>query len=442
MNRNRHRLVLAATVALGVTFPGGSRLGRAADNRAWWHEGWEHRVKLVIPPAPGSGRLPVTIAGSVLRQAGVEGDVPVGSLRVVGSPGEIPCQVDERDGTGELIRHGNRLLDDDDELVFFIDCRDVAASYFIYFSRHPRPPGKYVSKLRYGRPSGAFNDAVAHGTFYAGDLKVSVKGPKLTDPMARSKHNYCSGAISALQWRGHRFISPSRAWTWFIPNHPFGATPSTVIWSLPKLIVDGPVRKVVCLEATGLPAPVESVRHYVAVYADRGVVDFEEVIEYGAVEKDIKLSLGFPIGMVPDFVTASGSGEGLARRELTEEERSAQREGKVVVVSRSDQATDARPWWAWCSPARRVGLATFFAKHAGSGRGLMDGERWSSLTYVRRDQNHTRVTLGFVPQKTVRHAMRFCCIEDFDGVPLHFRVWSDASLGWARLGRVETRSDR
>jgi len=347
--------------------------------------------------------------------------------------------VDERDGTGELIRHGNHLLDDDDELVMFVD---RASTYFIYFSRHPRPPGKYVSRLRYGRPSGAFNDAVAHGTFYAGDLKVSVKGPKLADPMARSKHNYCSGAISAFQWRGHRFINPSSAWTWFIPNHPLGATPSAVKWSLPMLVVDGPVRKVVCMEATDLPAPAERVRHYVAVYADCGVVDFEEVVEYGKVEKAIKLSFGFPIGMGPGFVTAAGRGEGLALRELTEEEEAAQREGKAVVVSRSDRMTDARPWWAWCSPARRVGLATFFAKQAGSDRGLMDNESWSSLTYVRRDQNQTRVTLKFAPQQTVRHAMRFCCIEDFDGLPLHFRVWSDPSLAWARLGSVETRSDR
>ena len=433
MNRSSHCLALAGIVSLWT----GSGPARAAEEQAWWHEGWEGRVRLVVPPVPA--RVPVTVAGDVLRRAGVEGDVPVGSLRVVGPAGEIPCQVDERDGTGELVRHGNRLLDGDDELVFFIDRRDAAVStYFIYSSRHPRPPGKYVSKLRYGRPSGAFNDAVAHGTFYVGDLKVSVKGPKLADPMARSKHNYCSGAISALQWRGHRFISPSRAWMWFIPNHPFGATPSTVTWSLPRLVVDGPVRKVVRMEATNLPAPVERVRHYVAVYADCGVVDFEEVVEYGAVEEDIKLGFGFPIGMVPDFVTAAGRGEDLSLRELTEEEDAAQREGKAIVVSRSDQETDARPWCAWHSPARRVGLALFFAKT----HGLMGPERWSSLTYVRKGQSHTRVTLRFVPQKTVRHAMRFCCIDGFEGVPLHFRVWSDPLLGWARLGRVETRSER
>jgi len=98
--------------------------------------------------------LPVAISGKSLREAGTAGRVHSASLRVVGPGGDIPCQIDERDGTRGPIAHPDHVLDDDDELVLSAELSgDTHSLPHIYFSRHPQPPGRYETSMRYGRPS-------------------------------------------------------------------------------------------------------------------------------------------------------------------------------------------------------------------------------------------------------------------------------------------------
>ena len=414
----------------------------AADTagESWWDEHWECRLRVQLPVAPVRVRLPVTIRGAALRRAGVEGRIPTGSFRVVGPRGELACQVDESDGTGEWLACGNRVLDDDDELVFLADLVDDGPSLcFVYFSRHPRPPGRYATALRYSRPSAALNKAPIHGVFYAPGLKLGVKGPKTSEPMAHDLLNYCSGAISAFRWRDYDFVHPVRSWMWFIPRHPFGAGQAAAEWSLPELVIDGPVRKVVRMEGKGLGERVRTVRHCIAVTADGGVVDFREAVEYAEGAEAVKLTFGFPLAVTEDVRTAYGVAGGMSGRDLTEDERSAQSEGKAVVVHRVDASGDALPWWVWWSPGRKVGLALFLARDDAGTRGGAKREGWSTSTYLRRNQTMTEFTLTPRSQPVVRHAMRFCCLDGPETVPLRFDAWSDSGQ-WVTLGVVETRA--
>jgi len=433
--RNRSPLLLLACCAAGLLC--------SAAEPPWWQAEWEGRVSLRLPASPVATPLPVVVPGKALRGAGVPDRIPVASFRVIGPHGEIPCQVDERDGTLELQPHGNHRLDDDDELVFLAPFSDAApVECFVYFSRHPRPPGQYRTSLRYGRPSAAFNAAPVHGMFYDRDFKLAVKGPKLPDPTARSVHNYCSGAISALRWRGHDYVRPTSSWTWFVPGHPFGACAAAVTWSLPELVVDGPVRKVVRMESSDLPEPVESVRHTFAVYAGCGVVDFEETVLYREDQEKIALRFGFPLGLAPGFVTAGGTRAGPVLRELTAAELAAQAKPGNVGVHDSSKLDGAEPWWAWVSPTARVGLALFFGKRPGADVPLLGAAHWSSHAYIRRNVSHTAVNLKFAQCRSVRHAMRISCVDGFDGIPFRFRTWSAAPETWIRFGKVETRDGK
>lgn len=405
----------------------------------WWHPDWEQRVELRLPMTAERFTAPVTITGRALRGSGLSDAVSMGSFRVIGPTGEVPCQVDERDGTGELRRHANHVLDDDDELFFLGKFGpSTPVTYHIYCSVAPRPPGRYQTSLRYGRPSAAFNSAPIHGTFYDREFKVSVKGPKLPDPKAHSLLNYCSGAITTLRWRSYDFIAPSRSWNWFLPNHPFGGGPSTVVWTLPKLVCDGPVRKTVRMEATSLSAPVRRVRHYVAVYAQCATVDFEQVVEYSEGPTPSKdLCLNFAFAVTPDTIAAAGIENGAVRRTLTPDEDAAQAAGELVHLCASDKLDAPRPWWAWSSPARQLGLALFFAEAVTPKRGVMSPEKWSFSTYVRRNQSHTRVCLKPTAQPVLHHALRFTGIVDLDRVPFLFTAWSQPVEEWATLGQVE-----
>jgi len=415
------------------------RCGGAVDS--WWNESWECRVRVDVPAAPVAMRLPVVISGAALRRTGVEERVPTASFRVVGPDGEVPSQVDERDGTAEWVSRPNRRLDEDDELVFVAGSGPSGPSaHFVYFSRHPRPPGRYRTALRYGRPSAAFNKAPIHGVFYDDEFKVGVKGPKTADPTARDVLNYCSGAISSVRWRGYDFVYPVRAWQWFIPRHPFGGGASEAVWSLPELVIDGPVRKVVLMRGMNVGVTVASVRHWVAVYAGCGVVDFTEAVEHTAVPQSPMYKFQFPLAVCDDLVTAYGTGTGMCERRLSADECQAQRSGKVVVVHDSSKAPGSLPWWAWSSPGRRVGLALLLVRGAGGSLELPETGKWSAVTYVRNTQSCTNLVLKPIASPTIRHTMRFCCIDGLEGVPVRFASWAEPER-WLTVGPLEIRGD-
>ena len=412
---------------------------RAAPTGDWWNPGWEQRIPLRVPESPAAMAVPVLIPGEQLCAAGVPEGAPTGAFRVVGPEGELPSQIDERDGTGELVRAPNLRLDADDELVFVATTGPAAAfDCFLYFSRHPRPPGRYRTRLRYGRPSGAFKSAPAHGVFYDGDFKVAVKGPKLPDPTAHDLLNYCSGAISTLRWRGFDYVTPWRAWMWFIPRHPFGAGAVPVSWSLPEVLVDGPVRKTVRMTARAPVEGVREVRHVVSVFAGCATVDFEQAVEYADVDGERKkLEFVFPVRVTPDFVASAGTADGAAPCSISEEGRAAQAGGEAVALWNTTKSSDAEPWWSWYSSERRLGLAVFFAKFAGARGEALPRETWSASTYVRRNAAYTHFMLQPASGGVLRHTMRFSCVEEAVGVAHRFRVWAGPASAWAVFGEVE-----
>lgn len=432
MSRPWQRLVCLAALSTAAA-------PRAWPAAGWWNPAWEHRIAFRMPENPVPMVVPVLLSGELLCAAGVAEGVPTGSFRVIGPGGELPCQVDERDGTGELVTAPNHRLDRDDELVFIATTAPgVSLGCFLYFSQHPKPPGRYATHLRYGRPSGAFKRAPVHGVFYDTDLKIAVKGPKLADPTAHNLLNYCSGAISALRWRGFDFVTPWRAWMWFIPRHPFGAGASPVSWSLPEVVVNGPVRKAVRMTARAPAEGVREVRHVVSVFSACAVVDFEEAVDYAGVGGERKeLEFVFPVRMTPDFAVCVGAADGAVPCGISKEKRTAQADGDAVSLWNTAKNGQAEPCWSWHSPSDRVGLALFFAKHAGAHGGPMADDAWSASSYVRQDAGYTHFSLRTGPAGVLRHAMRFSCIEEADGVAQRFRVWTRPAAEWAVLGEIE-----
>lgn len=269
----------------------------------WWKPQWQRRVGLTIP-SPGAvvSGAPVILPGRVILDAAGGESVAVGSLRVVGPQGEVPCQLDEYDGTGGPVTAPNHELDPDDELSFQADLpAQGAARYWLYWSPNPMPPGKYTVTCR-------VHEAVEPGPFTS-DVQMhnravlmGMKGPATgEDPTKNESANHGNGLITFLDFYHHRIISGG--WGSNFPQGAFFGGPSSESkkWSAPRQICWGPVRcgaSVTMAEGNVTVAPNQTARlklEHRAFLFDRGAwVLFEEI--FTPLEPIAKLSTGFACG--------------------------------------------------------------------------------------------------------------------------------------------------
>jgi len=216
----------------------------APTEPGWWDERWTRRAPLTLAPSGAAlSGVPVVLSGQVLLERAGDEKVPGGSLRVIGPQGEVPCQLDECDGSGSLVSTPNHWLDPDDELSFQADLPAQGdITYWIYWSTRPLPPGRYVSECRVHDPFGPSSlesDIQLHNRA----VFMGLRGPsRANDPTQANALNHGTGSLTFLDMYGQRLAGGD--WGRKFPRGALFWQPGTEIkkWGLPHPLAQGPVR--------------------------------------------------------------------------------------------------------------------------------------------------------------------------------------------------------
>lgn len=275
----------------------------SAQTTPWWRPAWTRRAQVTIMEGGAAfPAVPVILYGRQLKEAAAGEPIAVGSLRVVGPQGEVPCQFDECDGTGVFVSAPNHELDPDDELSFQADLPAQGnAHYWIYWSTVPMPPGRYTGDVRVHEP--------VEPEAFLGDIQfhnrvafVGMKGPGTgADLTKNAAENWGNGAVTFADLYHRRLLGGG--WASLFPRGAFFDGPGTEIakWSLPRAISRGPVRVgATCTlpEATIALPDNQTARVRVDHRAwlwDRGaIVFFEE--RWTPLDPIAKLRLGYTYG--------------------------------------------------------------------------------------------------------------------------------------------------
>ena len=336
--------------------------GRTAS---WWDARWDRRCALTIPANASAVRdLPVVVRGSQLKRLANGEPVSVASLRVIGPQGEVPCQFDEFDGTGHVASRPNHTLDDDDELVFQVDLPAAgAATYWLYWNTTPLPPGRYPSRTLIG-------DAMEPGAWqhdvqlWNDQAMVGMRGPaRGQDPTKNQIDNWGAGALVLLEVYRVPVLRIQSGWSSILPRGAFGARPSTEAagWSLPRRLVQGPVRVAAACEQRGAERKLKGralgkidVEHRVWLYERGAYVCFEEIITARDPAKPMDLRYECGIGFgdeVGEQVWYSEAGEARTFSPTADQIAEAKR-GKIVLNKHN-----LDPWMAGYSPKLKKGYA-------------------------------------------------------------------------------------
>lgn len=210
----------------------------------WWNKKWDRRLKLTFYSTENIKDFPVIIKGSQIKEILKEEKIYVSTIRIVGKEGEIPSQVDEYDNLILPPFSPNRILDDNDEIIFFANFSYGKTEYYLYWNTSPLPPPDYKSNLFIGDPMDS--DILLHDIQLWNDsLLLGVKGPSRgIDPTKNQIENWGMGSLILFYFNREPIINIHNAWTWYFPSNSIGSRPSEYgkNWSLPKILFKGPVR--------------------------------------------------------------------------------------------------------------------------------------------------------------------------------------------------------
>lgn len=206
----------------------------------WWNETFEQRIAVTIEERTGVERqkTPVLIDGQAFLRATGATNVPVGSLRLIDAGGaELPLQVDERDPVGCCRNRAHRKLGPDDEIVFQVDmAANGKGSYWLYYSKTTMPerePGDEVRCETVPVTAGHNYNAVLSNSC----LLVGIRGGD-----GGTNLNVSEGCITRLSRDGRELVRPGpEGLLW-------GPVQSSVGWSRPELVAQGPVRATVAVQ--------------------------------------------------------------------------------------------------------------------------------------------------------------------------------------------------
>jgi len=317
-------------------------------------------------PAVPLSDLPIVVRGSQLRRLAGDEPFSVGSLRVVGPQGEIPCQFDERDGTGRVVRRPNHTLDDDDELAFQVDLPAAATTrYWIYWNTAPLPPGRYTSRTLMGaamEPAAWQHDI----QIWNDRVMLGLRGPaRGEDPTKNQIENWGAGALVLLEVLRLPALRIQHSWSSIFPRGAFGSSPSPEAagWGLPQEMVRGPVRvAAVCRQRAaswkihnGSTAKVD-VEHRVWLYERGAIVCFEEeIVARDAVKPvQVQYECGLNSGEAAGDQVWYAKGGKPRSFSPTEDQIEEAKRGKIIL-----NEADMDPWMAGYWPNLKKGYAFF-----------------------------------------------------------------------------------
>ena len=414
--------------------------------KEWWNRGWEGRVPISVQAHAGVlSKRPVVLRWGTVAESVRRKDIPLSSLRLVQDGEPVPFQVDHLGAKGEFLLPGDLSLDVQDELVFV--CRsDRDAVFHLYFSLRPKPPVAFpssveVASVRDGRGQ-------AHYMLSTAGLEVGVQGTGLLDLAAHVQANFGRGAVPHLAWRGLGVNAQGISWGVFMNGHSF-PTDRQNRWRV-KLVVDGPVRKVVAVNcansitetADGVVVLRGDVTRYFSMFGGVPLYDVEEAILCRVVQRTWSGTYTdrFHAGHGRDTRDLLWEGSSGTTRELALADKDVARNHTGSLVS-TEQALDR--WYAWYDEEEGTGIAVFFDHDQLRGDSPPPArisfeagwERWSTVNRMRFAYENLE------PEVVLRHRFRLVGLAGVSGEAVfrEYRAWNDPAVGSVAIGEVEWR---
>ena len=224
----------------------------------------------------------LVLSGRQLYELTALDDLSWESVRLFAGGRELAIQVDERDGTSHYTRKGNGRLDYDDELVFGVSLPpSTAVTYELYYDSKPgRQPQFPKAAVSFEEVSTDITDAILSN----GRLKANLKGPA-KQPGENRIDSHGAGAITECSLDGKPFTRIRQNWSNFFFGNPWTSDGG---WTMPELIISGPLRSVVRTHLphfmrqneAGLKTFEGTVTNYFAMYGTVPVLDAEQRVEY------------------------------------------------------------------------------------------------------------------------------------------------------------------
>ncbi len=306
--------------------------------------GRESRLTVSVPEKQVT---PVILSGKQLLQR-ASGKVLRDSLQVRTARGQvIPVQVDPRNALGEYAGCKTPYLAPEDEIVFLTVPGDGQKYEILYGDS--RRPQDFPQQITTEIPASFTDLALTNSDQLRIEIKASGARPnekkvtvretelksaeasgtnavplehlllerrkKQAAPSRSTRGDYARGGM-VMYFRNCRLTDTGSWENMTIPVQPFGRSRDSAAWSLPEIIVSGPVRKIVRIRhredlrkdviknglylRKGFRGKTK-VEHCFTIYAKTGIVDFMETVEYANVDLGMLLAYAFPLrlGNVP-----------------------------------------------------------------------------------------------------------------------------------------------
>ena len=411
----------------------------------WWKDGWEARVPIAVEAPPGLlSKRPVVLRWGEIAEKLKDTEGRLSSLRLVADGELVPFQVDHRDARGDFLSPGNLTLEAEDELVFVAPA-DRQTQLYLYLSRMPKQPVTFPSGVKVMSQ----RRAQVHQFLSSGGLEIGVQGTGLLDLSMHSGANSPKGSVASVRWKGVGLNPQWMNWSIFMSGHPF-PTNEENRWRMVKLLVDGPVRKVVavsCSDSTTKAADGSvvlraDVTRYFSMFSDVPLYDVEDVARCSEVQENWRGTYTdrFNAGHARDAgdVLWDGSSGKFRRLAVAEENLAINTRGDLV---RTDEAINR--WYAWFDEKELMGLAVFYGPGLSGGDvaspagiGCTAGwEGYASLNTI------SFVYKGLKAPTTLGHRFRVMGLGNVspEQVAEEYRLWAERAPDYVTVGEVEHR---
>ncbi len=407
----------------------------APDN--WADHASQVRVPIVVPLQRGVlQRRPVIVPWARIAAALPGAEVKLSSLRLFSDGKLLAFQVDHRDADGNLLPAGNVTLDPQDEVVFVCPA-DRQTTLYLYGSAEPRPAITYASSVQMTAVrQGAGR---VHYRLSSGDLSIGIQGAGALDLNATTPINLGRGSVVELKWRGQSTIWPRMNWAVYMNGHPFAIER----WQRVKVIVDGPVHKVVAVQGIGklqtdkdgVALRRVDVTRYFSMFADCPLYDIEDAIECREVQPKWVMTYTdrFFAGRSRDANDVLWDGSAGTTRQflLADKDIKTNRSGSLV-----DNKKVASGWCAWYDTQEESGLAVFYRPD-----GIMvptvgfeaGWELYSSVNRMSFQYDDLQAPT------TLRHRFRIVGLTEVDSkdVAVEHTLWVDDAGDSVTIGQLE-----
>jgi len=418
-----------------------------ASTTKWWNTRWEIRIPIVVNATNTTlQNRPISLPWSSIANKLGNTSVRLSSLRLIANGKPIPFQIDSRDADGHYIT-GSMKLGRYDRLVFVAPTR-YKTDYFLYMSQKPMPPATFTSSVQVK----ALRDTQAHQRLSSAGLSIDIQGPPPLDASANPPADYAKGTVTGMTLQGKSLTGQSNNWSVFMNGHPFPTDPMNP-WQAAKLIVNGPVHKVVGIRcpnskttsADGTTIMQAAVTRYFSMFSNVSAYEVEDIIQCSSAQGDWtgvyidRLYLGHRPN-INDTLWDGSSGTP-KRHTLSSDSIPHNSSGNFdttgeLIISQKT----INGWYGWFDEKAKNGIAVFYGSEptntvqpAGigfrSGWAVWSMENWMTFSYT-----------GLKAPANLRHRFRIIGINATtpELVNNEYEMWKSMSA-FVSIGKIQRR---